>query len=224
MRRVEPHDAIALALDGLHVLNACDTAAVREGLLDDALLGKLARVRDQLTIVAAQARVDRSARGARRARASARSRAALADRLARAARGPPARRRAGRRRRRGGRRDRRCRARRARPALATCQLWYCEAATSGLSPAAQLGVLAAAVGAAHARSASTRRGRGTRSCGRCSRGSRGDGAGVRYRLRLVEAALAQRSIARAARRRRERSVRSARCRRGSHRRPIPTRS
>ena len=45
---VEPHRAIALALDGLHVLNACDTAAVREGLLDDALLGKLARVRDQL--------------------------------------------------------------------------------------------------------------------------------------------------------------------------------
>ena len=36
------------------------------------------------------------------------------------------------------------------PALATCQLWYCEAATSALSPAAQLGVLAAAVGAAHA--------------------------------------------------------------------------
>src|SRR5690606_40302464 len=50
-----PGDAVRLALDALHVLDACDTAAVREGLLDDALLGKLARVRDQLTIVAAQA-------------------------------------------------------------------------------------------------------------------------------------------------------------------------
>ena len=62
-------------IDGLHVLNACDTAAVREGLLDDALLGKLARVRDQLDDGRRAAAVDGSARRARRARAAARSRA-----------------------------------------------------------------------------------------------------------------------------------------------------
>src|SRR5262249_3580279 len=67
------------------------------------------------------------------------------------------------------------------PALATCQLWYCEAATGGLSPPAQLAVLAAARGAARAvvrdapapraRSASMCRGRGTHSCTRWSVGS-----------------------------------------------------
>jgi len=47
------------------------------------------------------------------------------------------------------------------PALATCQLWYCEAATAGCR-VAQLGVLAAAVGAP-ARSGRLQR-RGTPSC------------------------------------------------------------
>ena len=57
------------------------------------------------------------------------------------------------------------------PALATCQLWYCEAATSGLSPAgAARRARRGGRRRAH-RSASTRRGRGTRSCGRSSRGS-----------------------------------------------------
>ncbi|MBA3459035.1 MAG: hypothetical protein H0T46_03675, partial [Deltaproteobacteria bacterium] len=41
-------EATALALDALHVLDACDTAAVREGLLDDRLLERLAGVRAQL--------------------------------------------------------------------------------------------------------------------------------------------------------------------------------
>jgi hypothetical protein len=36
-----PGDVIALVLDALHVLDACDTAAVREGLLDDVLLAGL---------------------------------------------------------------------------------------------------------------------------------------------------------------------------------------
>src|SRR5947207_1819250 len=47
-----PHaDVVGLALDALHVLDVCDTAAVREGLLDDALLARLAGVRDRLGAV-----------------------------------------------------------------------------------------------------------------------------------------------------------------------------
>ncbi|HEY0986946.1 MAG TPA: hypothetical protein VGD80_07835, partial [Kofleriaceae bacterium] len=46
--QVPPGDVAALVLDALHVLDACDTGAVREGLLDDALLARLAQVRDQL--------------------------------------------------------------------------------------------------------------------------------------------------------------------------------
>nr|MDQ3300108.1 hypothetical protein [Myxococcota bacterium] len=44
-------DAVQLALDALHVIDACDTAAVREGLLDDLLLDRLAGVRDRLATV-----------------------------------------------------------------------------------------------------------------------------------------------------------------------------
>ncbi|HEU4612308.1 MAG TPA: methyltransferase, partial [Kofleriaceae bacterium] len=80
------------------------------------------------------------------------------------------------------------------PALQTCQLWYCEAATSGLSPAAQLRVLAAAVGAARQLGIDTTRPWHAQLRPLIARLS-GDGAGVRYRLRLVEAALAQRPIA-----------------------------
>jgi SAM-dependent methyltransferase len=203
--RVQPHEAIALALDGLHVLNACDTGAVREGLLDDALLGRLARVRDQLTIVAAQAPWTEPY-SALAALAPPLDRQRLADRL------------------------RSLRANRQQagepaaavdaavalvsdaelavigPALQTCQLWYCEAATSGLSPAAQLRVLAAAVGAATQLGVDTTRpwhaqlrpliarlcGDGVHSSP--ERAERAP-ASVRYRLRLVEAALAQRAIA-----------------------------
>src|SRR5262249_41487330 len=136
--------AVAIALDALHVLDACDTAAVREGLLDDALLDRLAGVREQLGAVCRPAVWAQPQRG-RGGRAppvdGADGRAALATRLralraGRQAAGEPA----------------------AAvddavaalgdtelavlgPALSTCQLWYCEVATSGLSPAAQLGVL-----------------------------------------------------------------------------------
>jgi SAM-dependent methyltransferase len=187
--RVEPHEAIALALDGLHVLNACDTAAVREGLLDDALVGKLARVRDQLTIVAAQAPWS-DPYGALAALAPPVDRARLAERL------------------------RALRAGRQRagepaesvdaavdaigdaelavlgPALQTCQLWYCESATSGLSPAAQLRLLAAVVGAAKQKGVDTRRPWHAQLRPLIAR-LNGDRAAVRYRLRLVEAALAR---------------------------------
>ncbi|NVB81441.1 MAG: methyltransferase [Kofleriaceae bacterium] len=189
--RIEPHDAIKLALDGLHVLNACDTAAVREGLLDDVLLGKLARVRDQLTIVAAQARwTDPYATLA--ALAPPLDRARLAERLRslRAGRqhaGEPA-----------GAVDAAVAALgenelAALGALQTCQLWYCEAATSGLSPSAQLAVLAAAIGAARRIGVDTTRPWHAQLRPLVARLA-GDGAGVRYRLRLVEAALAQRPL------------------------------
>ncbi len=185
--QLRSHEAIALALDGLHVLNACDTAAVREGLLDDGLLGKLARVRDQLTIVAAQPPWS-DPYGALAALAPPLDRTRLAARL------------------------RALRARRQHdgepaaavdaaveaiadhelavlgPALQTCQLWYCEAATSGLSPAAQLRVLAAAVGAAVQIGVDMSRPWHMQLRPLLAR-LRGDGAGVRYRLRLVEAAL-----------------------------------
>ena len=189
---VDPQAACALALDALHVLNACDTGAVREGLLDDVLLGKLARVRDQLTVVAAQAPwTDPFV--ALSALAPPADRAHLAERL------------------------RALRAGRQRdgepasavddaiaalgdtelavlaPALGTCQLWYCEAATSGLSPVAQLGVLAVAVGAARKMGVDVTRPWHAQLRPLVARLA-GNSAATRYRLRLVEAALAQRPI------------------------------
>jgi len=189
---VEPHRAIALALDGLHVLNACDTAAVREGLLDDALLGKLARVRDQLVIVAAQASFTEP-HDALAALAPPPTRPALVDRLrslraGRQAAGEPI-----------GAVEAAVAAigdielAALAPALATCQLWYCEAATSALSPAAQLGVLAAAVGAAHTHGIDTTRPWHAQLRPLLAR-LVGDAPAVRYRLRLVEAALGQHSL------------------------------
>ncbi len=190
--QLAPHEALALALDGLHVLNACDTAAVREGLVDDALLGKLARVRDQLLMVAAQAAFSEPF-VALAALAPPLDRARLVERL-RALR-------AGRQR--AGEPpelvadaiaalgDQELAA--LAPALATCQLWYCEAATSALSPSAQLAVLAAAVGAARTVGVDVARPWHAQLrplVGRLA----GDGADARYRVRLVEAALAQRTI------------------------------
>jgi SAM-dependent methyltransferase len=186
-----PHEAIRLALDALHVLNACDTAAVREGLLDDDLLGKLARVRDQLTVVAAQAPwTDPYA--ALAAVAPPLDRTRLADRL-RALR-------AGRQR--AGEPATAVEAAVAAvadrdlaafSALQTCQLWYCEAATSGLSPSAQLAVLAAAIGAARRMGVDTSRPWHAQLRPLVARLS-GEGAAVRYRLRLIEAALARRPL------------------------------
>jgi SAM-dependent methyltransferase len=187
----QPHDAIQLALAGLHVLNACDTAAVREGLLDDELLGKLARVRDQLTIVAAQAPWT-DPHGALAALAPPLDRARLADRL---------------RSLRAGRQhagepastvdtviaplsnDELA----AFSALQTCQLWYCEAATSALSPAAQLGILALAIGAANKIGVDTKRPWHAQLRPLVARLT-GDSPAARYRLRLIEAALSQRSF------------------------------
>jgi len=189
---VQPHEAMRLALDGLHVLNACDTGAVREGLLDDALLARLARVRDQLILVVAQAAFTEPF-AALSALAPPTDRAHLAERL-RALR-------AGRQR--AGEPaalvddavaalgDTELAA--LAPALGTCQLWYCEAATSGLSPVAQLGVLAAAVGAARQIGVDVTRPWHAQLRPLVDRLG-GDDAPSRYRRRLVEAALAQRPI------------------------------
>jgi SAM-dependent methyltransferase len=189
---VPPSGAVALALDALHVLDACDTAAVRDGLLDDALLDRLARVRDQLGAVckpAAWAQPQRALSELAPPIDGPEGRAALATRLralraGRQAAGEPA--------------DAVDDAVAALgdaelavlgPALATCQLWYCEAATSGLSPSAQLGVLAAAVGAARAIGVDVQRPWHAQLFPLVTR-LRGASAAVRYRLRLVEAALA----------------------------------
>jgi len=186
---VEPHRAVAVALDGLHVLNACDTAAVREGLLDDALLGKLARVRDQLVIVAAQAAFT-DPHDALAALAPPSTRAALVERLralraGRQAAGEPI---AAIEAAVAAIGDLELAA--LAPALATCQLWYCEAATSGLSPAGQLAILAAAAGAARAHGIDIGRPWHAQLRPLLARLT-GDAPAVRYRLRLVEAALAQ---------------------------------
>ncbi len=167
----------ALALDGLHVLNACDTAAVREGLVDEALLAKLAGVRDQLVRVAI---------GAATLVPIAPGRSQLAARL---------------RALRGGRADADdavaalgdTELAALAPALATCQLWYCEAATGRLSASAQLGVIAAAIGAARRMGIDVGRPWHAQLQPLVGRLAGGD-AETRYRLRLVEAALAQRSI------------------------------
>ncbi|HEY1813104.1 MAG TPA: methyltransferase [Kofleriaceae bacterium] len=168
-----------LALDALHVLNACDTAAVREGLVDDLLLAKLAEVRDQL------ARVVRG-EVALAALAPPTDRAHLAARL---------------RALRGGRDDANdavaaigdTELAALAPALATCQLWYCEAATGGISAGAQLGVIAAAIGAARRMGIDVSRPWHAQLRPLAARLA-GDDAETRYRRRLVEAALAQRSL------------------------------
>lgn len=188
---VSPGEVVGLALDALHVLDVCDTGAVREGLLDDALLARLARVRDQLGAVCRpgawsdppQALSELSPPVEGEA-----ARSALADRLRalranRLAAGEP-----------GAAVDAAVAALGdtdlavLAPALATCQLWYCEAATSGLSPQAQLGVLAAAVGAARAIGVDVSRPWHAQLRALVGR-LHGTAPSVRYRLRLVEAAL-----------------------------------
>ncbi len=185
--RVTPADAIGLALDTLHVLDACDTSAVREGLLDDALLANLAVVRAELGAVC-RAPAWSDPQGALAARSPVPDRAWLANRLRalRASRqhaGEPA---AAIDAAVGAIGDTELAA--LAPALATCQLWYCESATSGLSPAAQLGVLAAAVGAARTIGVDVSRPWHAQLRPLVAR-LHGDSSAVRYRLRLVEAAL-----------------------------------
>ncbi len=180
-------DVLGLALDGLHVIDACDTSAVREGLLDTTLLLRLRSVRDALCTVCITAHT--SALAALTALDPPQDRAGLIARLIAL--------RAGRQQ--AGEPAAAVEAAVAAlgepelaallPALAMCQLWYCEVATSGLSPSAQLGVLAAAVGAARAIGVEVTRPWNAQ-LGPLVARLHGDSAAVRYRLRLVEAALA----------------------------------
>jgi SAM-dependent methyltransferase len=185
---VAPAAATALALDALHVLDACDTGSVREGLLDDALLVKLASVRDRLGSVCRVPTWDDPHR-ALAALSPPPDRAWLAERLRalRAGRqlaGEPA---AAVESAVAAIGDTELAA--LAPALSTCQLWYCEAATSGLSPTAQLAVLAAAVGAARTLGVDVTRPWHAQLRPLVAR-LHGETSAVRYRLRLVEAALA----------------------------------
>jgi SAM-dependent methyltransferase len=189
---VPQRDAIGLALDALHVLDACDTAAVREGLLDDALVTRLAEVRDRLGAVCQPGTWSQPHKALAELAPPVdgpAGRTALADRLralraGRQAAGEPA-----------AAIDTAVAAigdaelAVLAPALATCQLWYCEAATSGLSPSAQLGVLAAAVGAARTIGVDVQRPWHAQLQPLVARLA-GTSPAVRYRLRLVEAALA----------------------------------
>lgn len=184
-----PADAVRLALDALHVIDACDTSAVRDGLLDDALLERLAAVRDRLASVCVPGAWSQPA-ASLVALSPAPDRTWLADRL-RALR-------AGRQR--AGEPASAVDAAVAAigdtemaalgPALAMAQLWYCESATSGLSPAAQLAVLAAAIGAARTAGVDVSRPWHAQLRPLVAR-LHGDTPAVRYRLRLVEAALAR---------------------------------
>ncbi len=185
---VAPAEAVTLALDALHVLDACDTAAVREGLLDDALLARLAEVRATLGSVC-RAPAWSDPHRALRELAPVPDRAWLAARLRalRAGRQKAGEPKAAVDTAVAALGDTELAA--LAPALATCQLWYCESATSGLSPAAQLGILAAAVGSARTIGVDVSRPWHAMLRPLVAR-LHGDSSAVRYRLRLVEAALA----------------------------------
>ncbi len=150
---VDEARAAALICETLHVVNVVDTAAVREGLLDDRLLAGLEGVRDWLAALGGNVTGDVATIEGVLTAASAPldagvERLALAERLARL--------RAGRLRAGEPRTDSDAAVAALDDAtvlalattLAGCQLWYCEAATAALSPVAQLRVLAAASGAA----------------------------------------------------------------------------
>jgi SAM-dependent methyltransferase len=146
-------DRRAAAIDALHVIDVCDTAAVRAGLVDDALADGLDTIRAELETLAAR-ETPRDVRAIEDELAApaphdvAAARAILADRLARL--------RAGRIRAGEARADSDGAvasladdaARALERGLAGCQLWYCESATGLLAPAAQLGVLATVCAAA----------------------------------------------------------------------------
>ncbi|MEZ4368015.1 MAG: methyltransferase [Kofleriaceae bacterium] len=162
------------AAAALHVINLCDTAAVRPGLVDDALATELTALRDRLVeaLPATRPLAERLRRlraGRQRAGEPAR---AVDDAVAALAPATAAT---------------------LTARLADAQLWYCEAATASLSPAAQLKVLAAAAGAA------TRAGVAVGEPWHAQLGALvprlfGDGARVRYRVRVVEAQLAAVSV------------------------------
>jgi SAM-dependent methyltransferase len=152
LRGLDPA-ARAAAIDALHVIDICDTAAVRAGLVDDALADGLDSIRAEIEALASRdlprdLRTIEDELAAPAPRDPAAARAILADRLARL--------RAGRLRGGEARADvdgavaslTDEAAVALERGLAGCQLWYCESATGLLTPAAQLGVLATVCAAA----------------------------------------------------------------------------
>jgi SAM-dependent methyltransferase len=159
-------EAVQLAVDCLHLINVVDTAAVREGLMSDALRDGLDEIARRITGVAlAGSSTDRRAIEAELMAAEdaqwlkrlpeasplERNRARLSDRLCRLRQGRQAS---------GEPRSEVERAVAAVPEasleallsrMACCQFWYAEAATAGLSPGAQLKLLALGMRAGDAR-------------------------------------------------------------------------
>jgi SAM-dependent methyltransferase len=203
---VDRSRAVELACDALHVVNVCDTAAVRDGLVDDGLLAELVAVRDLLADHGAGGSLDVAAiedelavaeDGTWRGDDAGAARSRLIGRLCRL--------RQGRQRAGEPRADVEAavaalgdaEAIALATALRPCQLWYCEAATGELSPSAQIAVLAAVAGAA--RAAALSRGVGLDRPWHAVLQPlvarlHGGGGEARYRRRLVEAAVAGRAI------------------------------
>jgi len=195
-------DAVAAIAGSLHVIDIVDTAAVREGLLDDDLLAGLEEIRDgwiargrAVTVAAEVAPALLAADRDPIAAADAASlRRTLVDRLVRL--------RGGRQRAGEPRADVEVvvaalgddEAGDLAAALATCQLWYCEAATGALGPATQLRLLAAACG--DARRLGVDRARPWHAQLQPLVARLGVDTGVaRYRRRLVDAVLGRASVA-----------------------------
>ncbi|HTM19398.1 MAG TPA: hypothetical protein VL172_02785, partial [Kofleriaceae bacterium] len=165
-----------LATDCLHVVNLCDTAGVREGLMDDALAAAMRAVVDRV----AAGEVDEP---------PGEPRIHLADRLGRLRQG---RQRAGEPRAAvegavAGLSD--AEVARLAGLLRCCQLWYFEAATGGLSAEAALAVLRIGVDAAAAEGTVDTTAPYHVSLQPLVALLHGDAPRVRYRQRLIEAML-----------------------------------
>jgi SAM-dependent methyltransferase len=200
-------EARAMVVRAMHVVNLCDTAGVREGLLRDALHDAFVAVREQLLgtvasdagdtrLADALAEAERAAwRGAGRT-AYERTLARVADRLGRL--------RAGR----AARGESREAVREVLAPLADaelerfaalvdrCQFWYAESGTSALSPDAQVKLLA--LGLVHAAAATDQRDKDAMFHLTClplvpALGAPDDPS-VPYRVRLVETLLAPLSL------------------------------
>jgi SAM-dependent methyltransferase len=193
---VSEGEALAAAFDCLHFVNLCDTAGVREGLVGDALLEEMRAVEKRIETVmhrstetalepieAELAILDDPFPGGERVH--------LTDRLARL------------RRSRIDAGEPRAHVAHAVAALPeeaasrlvqlfrSCQLWYAEAATAGLSPEAQLKVLAIGMRAAEASpGVSTNRPFHLSLLPLVPKLRGGADRSVPYRLRLIETMLA----------------------------------
>lgn len=159
MRRT-PEEVRALALDAFHLVNVCDTAGVREGLLTDALVVEMLGVETRVADVAARGASPEGIEAELAAaddaawarlfpdREEDRSRARLVDRLRRlragrlAAGEPPQLLESA-----VGALSPGTTAKLV-ALLASVQLWYAEAGTSSLSPGAQLKVIVLGLAAA----------------------------------------------------------------------------